>query len=213
MSRIAMTLDRGGSMTSTSTSFKTAVLGCLIALVFASSLCLAQQLTGTLIGTALDSTGAAVANAKVTMKNNLSGDVRTTLTNGTGYFTITAIQPGTYSITVTAEGFKHWQQTGIVFNQGDNRNLPNITLQVGAISETVEITSDQQGVTADNAEVSTTLNTTLVSEVPIVGRDAGELIKLMPGAAASNGLNQGSSFTDKVVGTNSGPVGAYSING
>lgn len=194
--------------------FKTGCVAWLAALLLLlSSLCVAQQLTGTLIGTALDSSGAAVPNAKVTMTNQLSGDVRTTLTNGTGYFTITAIRPGTYNVVVSAQGFKQWQQTGLVFNQGDSRNLPNITLQIGTISETVEITADQLGVTTDNGEISTTLNTTLVTDIPIVGRDAGELIKLMPGAAATNGLSQGNGFDGKKVGTNSGPVGNYSING
>lgn len=200
-------------MISNSNRVTTGVVACLTVLLLVSSLCVAQQLTGTLVGTALDSTGAVVPNARVTMKNELSGDTRTTLTNGTGYFSITAIRPGTYTVVLAARGFKQWQQTGIVFNQGDSRNLPNITLQIGAINETVEITADQLGVTTDNAEISTTLNTTLVSDIPIVGRDVGELIKLMPGAASTNGLNQGNSFSDKVVGSNSGPVGAYSING
>jgi len=161
----------------------------------------------------MDSTQAVVANAKVTMKNELSGDTRTTVSNGSGFFSITAVQPGSYSVTVSAPGFKAWSQAGIVFAQGDARNLPNISLQVGAASETVEITAGALAVPTDNAEVSTTLNTTLVTEVPILGRDAGELLKLMPGMAATNGMNQGNSFTDKVVGTNSGPVGAYSSNG
>lgn len=191
----------------------TGLVAVLAAFLVLSSLCLAQQLTGTLIGTAVDSTGATVPNAKVTMKNEASGDVRTTLTNGTGYFSITAIQPGTYTVIVAAQGFKQWQQKGVVFSQGDNRNLPSITLQVGAINETVEISANELAVPTDNAEISTTLNTTLVTDVPIVGRDAGELIKLMPGAASTNGLMQGSAFTDKVVQSNSGPVGNYSING
>jgi len=136
-------------MISKSNFFKTGYVACLAALLLLSSLCVAQQLTGTLIGTALDSSGAAVPNAKVTMKNDLSGDVRTTLTNGTGYFTITAIRPGTYTVVVSAQGFKQWQQAGLVFNQGDSRSLPNITLQIGTISETVEITADELGVTGD----------------------------------------------------------------
>src|SRR5262249_51814059 len=167
----------------------------------------------TLTGTTMDSTGAVVANAKVTMKNELSGDTRTTVSNGSGYFSITAVQPGSYTVIVSAQGFKTWSQTGVVFAQGDNRTISNISLQVGAVNETVEIQAGALSVPTDNAEVSTTLNQTLVTDVPILGRDAGELIKLMPGAASTNGLNQGNSFSDKVVGTNTGPVGSYSING
>jgi hypothetical protein len=189
------------------------VVTSLLLCVLLGSLCFGQQLTGTLSGTTMDASGAVVANAKVTMKNELSGDTRTTISNGTGTFSITAVQPGSYTVTVSAAGFKTWQQSKIVFAQGDNRNLPNIALQVGAINETVEITGGALAVPTDNAEISTTLNTTLVQDIPIVGRDAGELIKLMPGAAATNGIAQGNSFSDKTVGSNQGPVGAYSING
>ena len=189
------------------------LVACLAVLVSMASLSFGQQLTGTLSGTTVDSTGAVVANAKVVMKNELSGDTRTTVSNGSGFFSITAVQPGTYTVTVSAPGFKNWTQSGIVFAQGDNRTLPNIALQVGAVNETVEIQAGALAVPTDNAEVSTTLNQTLVSNVPILGRDAGELLKLMPGMAAANGMNQGNSFSDKVVGTNTGPVGSYSSNG
>ena len=192
---------------------KAGLVACLAAFVSISSLSFGQQLTGTLSGTTMDSTGAVVASAKVTMKNELSGDVRTTVSNGAGYFTVTAVQPGTYTVTISAAGFKAWSQSGIVFAQGDNRVLSQIALQVGAVNETVEITAGALSVPTDNAEVSTTLNTTLVQDVPILGRDAGELLKLMPGMVASNGMTQGNGFTDKTVGTNTGPVGSYSANG
>ncbi len=189
------------------------LVACLAVFVSVASLSFGQQLTGTLSGTTMDSTGAVVANAKVSMKNQLSGDTRTTVSNGSGYFSITAVQPGTYSVTVSAPGFKNWEQSGIVFSQGDSRSLSQIALQVGAITETVQIEAGALSVPTDNAEVSTTLNETMIQDVPILGRDAGELIKLMPGAVSTNGINQGNSFSDKVVGTNTGPVGAYSVNG
>jgi len=185
----------------------------LLVLILLASTGFAQQLTGTLSATVTDSAGAVVPNAKVTMKNERSGDVRTTVSNGSGYFTVTAVQPGSYSVTVEAPGFKTWQQTGIVFAQGDSRTLPSVKLEVGQVSETVEIKAGADVVIPDNSEVSTTLNQDLIENVPILGRDAGELLKVMPGMALTNGLSQGSGFNDKVVGTNNGPVGAYSSNG
>src|SRR5436305_12023970 len=91
------------------------LVACLVIVALMSSLSFGQQLTGTLTGTTTDSSGAVVANAKVTMKNELSGDKRTTISNGSGHFTITAIQPGSYTVVVVAQGFKSWQQAGIVF--------------------------------------------------------------------------------------------------
>jgi hypothetical protein len=185
----------------------------LLVVVLLGSSGFAQQLTGTLSATVTDSAGAVVPNAKITMKNAASGDVRTTVSNGSGYFTITAVQPGTYSVSIEAAGFKTWEQGGIVFSQGDSRTLPSIKLEVGKVTETVEIKAGADVVIPDNSEVSTTINQELIEDIPIVGRDAGELLKVMPGMALTNGLTQGSGFNDKVVGTNTGPVGAYSSNG
>lgn len=191
----------------------TSAVAVLFVLVLLASNCLGQQLTGTLSATVSDSAGAVVPNAKVTMKNDASGDIRTTVSNGSGYFSITAVQPGSYSVSIEAAGFKSWNQTGVVLAQGDSRTLPNIKLEVGNVTETVEIKAGADVVIPDNSEVSTTLNTQMIEDVPIVGRDAGELLKVMPGMALTNGLSQGSGFNDKVVGTNNGPVGAYSSNG
>jgi len=178
-----------------------------------SALSFAQQLTGTLSGTTKDSTGAVVTNAKITMKNELNGDTRTTVSNGSGYFSVTAIQPGTYTVTVSAPGFKEWEQKGVAFAQGDDRTLPQIALQVGATTETVEIFAGTLAVPTENAEISDTISETMVNAFPMGNRDAGELLKIMPGMAFANGISQGSGFSDKVVGTNSGPIGSFSSNG
>src|SRR6201996_5332475 len=76
----------------------------ILALVAAS--CFAQQITATLSGTTYDQSGAVVPNAQVAVKNTASGDTRTTVSNNDGYFTLTALQPATYDVTITAQGFK-----------------------------------------------------------------------------------------------------------
>jgi hypothetical protein len=182
--------------------------------VLLASYCFGQQLTGTLSGTTYDATGAVVPNAKVTMKNEASGDIRSTTSNSSGYFSITAVQPGTYRVIVSAAGFKTWEQGGVAFDQGDSRTLPNIKLEIGQVTETVEIKAGADSVVPlDSGEVSTSLNTQMVQDLTLAGRDAGELLKLMPGMALNNGISQGSNFNTKVVGTNNGPVGSYSSNG
>src|SRR5208282_1024227 len=185
----------------------------LLAFTLLASFCFGQQLTGTLSGTVYDSAGAAVPNAKVSFKNEASGDLRDTVSNGVGYFSVTALPPGSYTVNVEAAGFKTWQQNSITLSQGESHSISNIKLQIGQVSETVEIKAGADVVIPDNSEVSTTLNTELIEDIPIVGRDAGELLKVMPGMALTNGTAQGSGFNDKVVGTNNGPVGAYSANG
>ena len=175
---------------------------------------IAQQLTGTLSGTVYDQAGRAVPNAQVSLKNEASGDERTATSDGSGHFTITAVQPASYSISVMAKGFSSWQENDIVMNQGDSRDVPNIKLQVGGNSTQVEVIGGGDAVVpTDTAEISTSLNEKMINDFPLAGRDAGELLKIMPGMALNNSGSQGSSFNDRIVGSNNGPVGAYSSNG
>src|SRR5437660_3169776 len=90
-----------------------------------------QQITGTITGLVADQSGAAVPNAKVVAKNEGSGDVRQTVTNTDGYFTLASVPAGTYSITVEAAGFSRWQQNALPLNAGDKRTLADIVLAVG----------------------------------------------------------------------------------
>jgi hypothetical protein len=183
-----------------------------LALLF-SSIAFSQQLTGTLSGTAYDEAGAVVPNASITLTNQSSGDIRKVTSNGEGYFSFSAVPPGSYSLTVSASGFTEWELKGIVINQGDNRTVPNIALKVGAITEKVEIQSTAESVApVDTGEVSQTLNSAMVDNIAYVGRNAGELMRIFPGAASNGGLNQ-NGFNDHTVGSNTGPAGSFSFNG
>jgi hypothetical protein len=77
----------------------------------------AQQLTATLNGTTYDQTGAVVPNAKVVVKNEASGDTRETVSNADGYFTVSALRPASYTVTISATGFNSWEQTGITLTR------------------------------------------------------------------------------------------------
>ncbi len=174
----------------------------------------AQQLTGTISGTAYDQSGAVVPSAKVILKNQDSGDERASTTGSDGHFVITAVQPGTYTVSVSAKGFSSWQENDITMNQGDSRDIPGIKLNVGGNSTQVNVVAGADAVVpTDTAEISTTINTAMINDFPLAGRDAGELLKILPGMALNNGGSQGSGFKPNLVGTNNGPVGAYSSNG
>jgi hypothetical protein len=190
------------------------VLWVVAAFTFLVPLSRAQQLTGTLSATVYDQAGAVIPNAKVVLRNTASGDTRTTVTDNAGYFNFSAVQPATYSVTISATGFSTWNLTGLVMSQGDNRTIADIVLRAGQTTTTVEVVADKDvQVSLDTAEISTTMNAQQIEDMSLGGRDVGELLKMMPGAALTNGLSQGSSFNPKVTGTNSGPVGAYSLNG
>jgi len=197
-------------------------IGCLVAVIamiligFQGVPASAQQLTGSLSGIVVDQMGARIPDAKVELRNEASGDARATVCDKEGYFNIAAIQPATYSLFVSASGFTKWQAKGIVINLGDQRSIPSITLKVSAnANETVTVVSGEDvTVPLDTAEISETLNEKMISDLPIGGRNAGELMKIMPGFARTNGISQSAAFNSTgAVQSNVGPAGDYSANG
>ncbi len=174
----------------------------------------AQQLTATLSGLAADQSDARVPNATVVVKNESTGDERKTTADSSGFFSVTALIPGKYTITISAKGFSNWEETGVVLNQGDSRTLPNIHLKVGSETQAVTVISGSDAeVPTDNAEVSATLNNELVDSATLTGRNAAELIKMMPGVVFNNNGGAGSAYNSQVTGTNNGPAGSFSANG
>ncbi len=174
----------------------------------------AQNLTGTISGIVTDQTDARIPGAKVIMTNDASGDARSSVADSQGFFSITALPPATYTVTISSKGFVSWKETGIVLNQGDSRTVPDIKLKPGAQGEAITVISGQEAeVPVDNAEVSATLNNDLVDSATLTGRNAAELMKMMPGVVFNNAGGVGSSYNSTTTGTNNGPAGAFSANG
>lgn len=173
----------------------------------------AQQITGTISGIATDQTDARIPGARVEIKNDASGDARTSTTDSAGLFSITALMPGTYTVKVSAKGFASWEETGVLLNQGDSRTIPNIHLKISADATAVTVISGADAeVPVDTAEVSDTLNNELIDSATLTGRNAAEMIKMMPGVAFNNGGGVGG-YTSTTTGTNNGPAGSFSANG
>lgn len=186
----------------------------LLLLVLFSLAAFGQVASGSLNGVVQDASGSVIPNAKVELKNDATGATRTTASNTSGSFTISAVQPGTYTVTISAQGFRSWQQQGVSFTQGDSRSLPNIALQVAGTTQEITVVSASEAIApVDTGENSQTLNTYMITEISIVGRNASELMKIMPGVAINSGLTQGGGFSGLVTGTNTGPVGNFSANG
>jgi hypothetical protein len=174
----------------------------------------AQQITGTLSGIAADQTDARIPGATILITSDTTGDKRDSKADSDGFFSITALPPGSYTLTVTAKGFSTWKETGIVLNQGDSRTVANIHLKISSDVNSVTVVSGADAeVPVDNAEISSTLNNELVDSAVLTGRDAGELIKMMPGVTFNNGGSAGSAFNSQTTGTNNGPAGNFSANG
>ena len=139
---------------------------------------IAQNVTGTLTGTVADPSGAVVPGATVLMKNTASGDERRTVTNNDGFFSINAVQPGDYTVTIKAQGFEAYAQEGVHFDAGDKRNLSNIALKVGSSAETVTVSGTAEELTpVDSGEKSIVIGQKQLENIAIVGQNAAEFIK------------------------------------
>lgn len=173
----------------------------------------AQSTNGTLTGTVADASGAVIPGADVLLKNVSSGDERKTVTNNDGFFSINAVPPGDYTVSLAAKGFERLQRTGVHFDAGDRRNLSDLVMQVGTSTETVTVTGEAESITpVDSGEKSMVINSQLIQNVQIQGQNAAEFIKILPGFAQTGSLTP-SSYNGQQQSTGGGPVGSFSANG
>jgi hypothetical protein len=176
----------------------------------------AQLLTGSFSGTVQDPTGAVVNGATVTLLNQTTADTRKTVSNDRGYFTFAGVIPGTYTVSIHANGFKGWKQTDLTLNIGDERTIAGIQLAIGAASESVLVESaSQELVPTDNAERAALLDTHDIERLTVEGREISELLKVLPGVTSvANGTGNGLGFNFAVMGADGSADGVgLSTNG
>lgn len=143
-------------------------------------------------GTVTDSTGALVPDASVTLTNKETANKQTTTTSGDGFYRISGLPPGTYQLVVEKSGFKKQVFENVVINAEDVQGL-DVLLSTGEVAETVTVTEETtQALETENGNVSRALTTREIRELPQVGRDPYELLRLTPGvfgdgSRASNG--------------------------
>jgi hypothetical protein len=114
-----------------------------------------------------------------------------TTTNSVGYFGFPSVLPGTYTVTISATGLRTAEQTDIVLTQGLTLRLPAISLQVQTQKTEIEVVAAESVVVpVDSGQASQTLNQSMVEKISLNGRDAAELINIMPGTAINGGLSQ-----------------------
>jgi carboxypeptidase family protein/TonB-dependent receptor-like protein len=145
------------------------------------------QTSASLSGTVHDSQGGAVAGAKVMLKD-AGGTVQLeTTTNSEGFFTFPIIQPSTYTVTIEATGFKKSVKSGIVVNASDRQSTGVTVLEVGDISNTVEVTADaaQLQIKTESGEQGTAINNQQIQNLAVNGRNYLDLLKLTPGVVVT----------------------------
>jgi hypothetical protein len=150
---------------------------------FAASLTVYGQISSAapLSGTITDPTGAVVPGASVVVKNDATSATFNTTTVSNGTFVVPALNPGTYTVTVTATGFKQAIVREVKIDAGTPASV-QISLEVGAATETVTVQGGGDIVQTQTAAVSTTIVGRQITELPLPWRDASNLALLLPGA-------------------------------
>ena len=171
----------------------------------------AQDTTGSISGTIVDSSGASVKGATVTLTNTDRGRaLRTLTTNSAGFYTATSLPLGTYSVRVSAGGFSNEVVTGLVLHVNDALTV-NRTLVVGRTDETISVTADEVQLNFQDATSAGLINSTQIDQLAMITRNYETLINLQPGVAfggASDQLNRGPNSP-----TGGSSTVAFSING
>ena len=157
------------------------VLGGILAsfLLFQGVPSIYGQLTtsASLNGTVLDSSGAVVPGASVTLTSSERSFTRISTSESNGHYVFTLLPPGTYSLRVEKTAFKAYSQTGITLNLGQPATL-DITLEVGAVSQQVEVTASAPLLNTTNPNIATDLTSTQVVELPLNWRNVFTLVTL-----------------------------------
>ncbi len=154
--------------------------------------CFAQSDNSQISGFAKDQTGGVVTGAKITVKNETREFERTTTTNAEGYYVVSNLPPGFYTITVEAGGFKLFKTTGKKLDPNIAANV-DITLEPGQLTETVNITASTASVQTETATVGKLVEGKQIEALQLNGRNPLFLAQLKPGVAgnAMGGFNFG----------------------
>src|SRR5205085_238675 len=140
-----------------------------------------QAVYGSILGTTTDPQGAAVSGAKITVTDQRKGTSDQTTTNESGNYSMTHLIPDIYTIEVEAPGFKKLSMRDINVSADAGARVDG-QFQVGATSESVEVTAEAPQLKTDRADVAVTFNEKYVEEVPILNRNFTQIQLLAPGS-------------------------------
>lgn len=168
-----------------SVSLGTRLVVALIVLCFGiAGLSRAQNESGSISGNVLDPQHKAVPNAPVTVTSGDQKFSTSANTDNEGHYSFPVLPPGTYELSIAATGFKAFQQQGVVLHVNDKLVLPDISLEVGTISESVTVTSVAPTLKTESAELSDTLENKQMQNIAVNGRSPLSLVTLTPGVAS-----------------------------
>src|SRR5580693_9030516 len=183
---------------------------CLATMLLGSPLS-AQTTFGSISGTITDASGSAVAGAQVTLTNDATSAKQTFTTGADGLYSFVNLNPGEYTLEVEKSGFKHVKREAIVVQVQQAVRI-DAALELGAITQTVEVTGETPLLTPTNTSLGQVIDERQTNETPLNGRNVFALITLSP-AAVAGGSGSGTATGGSQVGPNPFSWGNYEVGG
>ena len=152
----------------------------LSALCFLAGTMLAQEFRATITGRVLDPSGAAVPNVSIRAVNAANNETSTATSDSAGAYTIPFLRPGVYKLTATAQGFKVVNRENVTLQVSQIAGI-DIALEVGAVTDTVNVTGEAALLETQTASRSGVVNSLAVSELPLNARNPFMLGTMMSG--------------------------------
>src|SRR6516162_3440708 len=171
-----------------------------------------QNVYGTIAGTVTDSSGAAIADATVTLTNLDTNEKHNIQTDSSGNYTFVNILPGKYKVEAEKSGFKKVVRQPILVEIESGLKV-DITLQVGAQTETVEVSAEAPLLQPETNSLGQVVEQRNVTELPLNGRNPLALVSLVPGVVPQGQPSAGNSSTSNPVGANPFALGDFQVGG
>ena len=167
-----------------STSLLQTLAVLLICLLGAVPVAMAQGVSGRIVGTVVDATGAVIPNAAVTISNQDTGAITKVTTNGNGQYRADTLRPGNYQLKIEAPGLQTIVSNGNVVTV-DNATVVDITMKAGSTSETVTVSSASPLIDTTSSSMGEVLNVNDITSLPLNGRVFSQLVQTVPGSVAA----------------------------
>src|ERR1700751_4390621 len=171
--------------------------------------------TGGITGLISDSSGAIVPGAKVSLTNEATGVTVSTVSTDAGLYAFISLSPGNYDVTATAAGFETAVRRGVIVSV-DQKSTVNFKLNIGSVSQIVNVTASTELVDPSNSPVGQLIGSQTIDPVPLLTRNVYDLVQLSAGVTPANGASNSSSSYDieNIASGRAGvDVSSYTVNG
>lgn len=158
---------------------------------------LPQSNVAAVTGIVSDQSGAALPNCEVVVTNTATGTLSRTQSNAEGVFLVPSLIPGPYAVTFTAQGFNKREVKGIALRTGQQLRL-DASLEVGNVAEAIEVTAETEPLQRETVEISQTLTSSDIQNLPLNNRNPYALMQFASGVAAIGDDPTNLGYSDRV---------------